>query len=498
MSEQRIARGAGILLPITSLPSKYGIGTLGKAAYDFVDLLVEMGQKYWQVLPLGPTGYGDSPYQALSAFAGNPYLIDLDLLIKEGLLTRQEVESVNWEKGDGRVDYGLIYAGRFKVLRAGFNRFAEKVMTDEYNRFCAENAGWLEDYALYMAIKESQGGKNWTEWEPVLRDREENCMREMQKKLKSEMDFWKFCQYKFFMQWNALHAYAAEKGVGIIGDIPLYVSHDSADVWAHREEFLLGADGKPAVVSGCPPDAFSEFGQKWGNPIYDWEKMERDDFSWWRKRIEANERLFDIVRMDHFIGVVQYYSIPQQDEDGRNGRWNKGPGQRLTDVIDEILGKGRVIAEDLGVDVPEVKRLMKKIGWPGMKNMIYAFDGNAAHEYLPHNYTDTNTVVYPGTHDSDTLMGFWDEKTEADKTFLYNYLNISGREQIADAIIRVSYSSIAALVVVQMQDMLGLGNESRMNLPATLGENWRWRFKGESLTEAKKKWVHEMTVLYRR
>lgn len=507
MLNKKIERGAGILLPVTSLPSKYGIGTLGKEAFAFVDLLAQLGQKYWQVLPLGPTGYGDSPYQALSAFAGNPYLIDLDELIQEGLLQKEEVEGVEWENGDGRVDYGLIYNSRFAVLKIAFQRFCEKKSSgppehgaemEKQEKFYAENADWLEDYALFMAIKESQGGKSWNFWESGLRDREENCMKECYKALKREVDFWKFCQYVFFKQWNSLHAYATEKNVLIIGDIPLYVAQDSADVWAHREEFLLGADGMPTLVSGCPPDAFSELGQKWGNPIFDWDKMRKDGFTWWKKRVSANAGLFDIIRMDHFIGVAKYYSIPAEDEDGRNGKWKEGPGQELTDVIDEILGKGRVIVEDLGVDVPEVKLLMKKTGWPGMKNMIYAFDGNPAHEYLPHNYTDSNTIVYPGTHDSDTLMGFWDQKTEEEKIFLYKYLNITGREQIVDAIIRLSYSSIADLVVVQMQDLMGLGNEARMNLPATLGENWRWRFPKDGLTPEKKEWVREMTAIYRR
>lgn len=497
MLEKKITRGAGVLLPVTALPSEYGIGTLGREAYAFVDLLAEMGQTYWQVLPLGPTGYGDSPYQSLSAFAGNPYLIDLEELIRKELLLREEVENVTWENGDGYVDYGLIYENRFRILKIAFGRFQEKSKED-FCEFCAENAEWLEDYSLFMAIKESQGGKDWNSWEKGIRDREEACMTECRAALREEMDFWKFCQYEFYTQWNAIHTYATEKGVLIVGDIPLYVSQDSADVWANRKEFLVGADGRPTLVSGCPPDAFSDFGQKWGNPIYDWKGMEADGFSWWRKRLEANASLFDILRLDHFIGVAKYYCIPAGDEDGRNGEWMEGPGQKLTDVIEEVWGKGRIIVEDLGVDVPEVRALLKKTGWPGMKNMIFAFDGNTSHEYLPHNYEDSNTVVYPATHDSDTLMGFWDEKAEEEKGFLYQYLNITGREQIADAIIRLAYSSIADVVMVQMQDLLGLGTEARMNLPATLGQNWRWRFPKDGLSNSKKAWVRETCALYSR
>lgn len=495
MAENSIIRGAGILMPITSLPSNYGIGTLGREAYAFVDLLVNAGQKYWQVLPLGHTSYGDSPYQAVSAFAGNPYMIDLDILIEEGLVTREEVEESIWESEKNRVDYGLVYMGRFPILHKAYGRFDSGM--ESYLSFCEEKKEWLDDYAFFMALKDYFDGSAWTSWAKAIRDRAKKSMEVYRESLKEEIDFWKFCQYKFFEQWNRLHAYANEKGIQIIGDIPLYPALDSADVWANRDEFLLNETGYPAVVAGCPPDAFSDFGQKWGNPIYDWKKMEQDDFSWWRKRMKANANLYDIIRIDHFIGVVKYYSIPAEDEDARNGNWNEGPGKKLTDMIEETVGKGRIIAEDLGVSVPEVKELLKETGWPGMKILLFAFDGNTAHEYLPHNYEDRNIAVYPGTHDNDTVAGFFAEKTEEELDFLCRYLQ-TDRAGISEAVIRLAYSSIADLVVVQMQDILKLGNEARMNLPSTMGQNWRWRFAKEELSEQRVWWLRELAYLYRR
>lgn len=374
MRDSRMDRGAGILLAVTSLPSPYGIGTMGKEAFRFVDMLTDLRQKYWQVLPIGPTSFGDSPYQSFSAFAGNPYLIDLDILIEEGLLKQEEVDGYNWGIRKDDIDYALIYNNRFKVLKSAFDRF--DVKKDAFKKFCKDNKDWLEDYSLYMAVKNEKGGSEWLSWEEGLRNRDADTLAEYREQLKEQILFWMFLQYKFFEQWKALKAYANEQGIKIIGDIPLYIALDSADVWADRDQFKLDEEGRPSEVAGCPPDDFSDDGQKWGNPLYDWEKMEAEGFGWWKERIAANGRLFDIIRIDHFIGVAKYYSIPAQDENARNGRWNKGPGKKLTDMIEKTLGKNRIIAEDLGVAVPAVKKLLAKTGWPGMKILLFAFDGN--------------------------------------------------------------------------------------------------------------------------
>ncbi|MBD5463503.1 MAG: 4-alpha-glucanotransferase [Lachnospiraceae bacterium] len=491
-----MTRGAGILLSVTSLPSPYGIGTMGKEAFRFVDTLSDLRQKYWQVLPMGPTSFGDSPYQSFSAFAGNPYLIDLDILIAEGLLKQEEVDGYNWGNKKDDVDYALIYESRFKVLKSAFERFDAK--DEAFQEFCKENKDWLEDYSLYMAVKNEMNGREWLSWEEGLRDREAGVLDRYKELLKEQIVFWMFLQYKFFEQWNALKSYANAHGISIIGDIPLYLALDSADVWANREQFKLNEEGRPVEVAGCPPDAFSDDGQKWGNPLYDWEKMESEGFGWWKKRMEANGRLFDIIRIDHFIGVAKYYSIPAEDETARNGRWNKGPGKKLTDVIEKTLGKNRIIAEDLGVAVPAVKKLLAKTGWPGMKILLFAFDGNTANEHLPHNYTDGNLVVYAGTHDNETVVGYFRDKTEYELAYLYEYLNIKRKADIPDAVIRAAYASVADIVIMQMQDLLKLGNEARMNFPSTVGTNWRWRVLKGSLSEERRTWLRTMTLLYRR
>lgn len=496
MKEYRMTRGAGILLSVTSLPSPYGIGTMGKEAFRFVDTLSDLRQKYWQVLPMGPTSFGDSPYQSFSAFAGNPYLIDLDILIAEGLLKQEEVDGYNWGNKKDDVDYALIYESRFKVLKSAFERFDAK--DEAFQEFCKENKDWLEDYSLYMAVKNEMNGREWLSWEEGLRDREAGVLDRYKELLKEQIVFWMFLQYKFFEQWNALKSYANAHGISIIGDIPLYLALDSADVWANREQFKLNEEGRPVEVAGCPPDAFSDDGQKWGNPLYDWEKMESEGFGWWKKRMEANGRLFDIIRIDHFIGVAKYYSIPAEDETARNGRWNKGPGKKLTDVIEKTLGKNRIIAEDLGVAVPAVKKLLAKTGWPGMKILLFAFDGNTANEHLPHNYTDGNLVVYAGTHDNETVVGYFRDKTEYELAYLYEYLNIKRKADIPDAVIRAAYASVADIVIMQMQDLLKLGNEARMNFPSTVGTNWRWRVLKGSLSEERRTWLRTMTLLYRR
>ncbi len=496
MKDSRMDRGAGILLAVTSLPSPYGIGTMGKEAFRFVDMLTDLRQKYWQVLPIGPTSFGDSPYQSFSAFAGNPYLIDLDILIEEGLLKQEEVDGYNWGGRKDDVDYALIYTNRFKVLKSAFSRF--DVKKDAFKKFCKDNKEWLEDYSLYMAVKNEKGGSEWLSWEEGLKNRDADTLAAYREKLREQILFWMFLQYKFFEQWKALKTYANEHGIKIIGDIPLYIALDSADVWADRGQFKLDEEGRPSEVAGCPPDDFSDDGQKWGNPLYDWEKMEAEGFGWWKKRIAANGRIFDIIRIDHFIGVAKYYSIPAQDENARGGRWNKGPGKKLTDMIENTLGKNRIIAEDLGVAVPAVKKLLAKTGWPGMKILLFAFDGNTANEHLPHNYEDGNLVVYAGTHDNETITGYFRDKTEYELAYLYEYLNIKRKDDIPDAIIRAAYASVADIAIMQMQDLLKLGNETRMNFPSTVGCNWRWRTLKGSLDEERRTWLRTMTLLYRR
>lgn len=491
-----LTRGAGVLLPVASLPSKYGIGTFGKAAYEFVDLLADLHQKYWQVLPLGPTSFGDSPYQSFSAFAGNPYYIDLEDLVKDGLLKTKEIEAYQWGDDEEDVSYGILFENRFRVLHKAFERFDKA--DESFRGFCKEQKGWLDGYSFYMALKTFSGNAEWTAWEPDIRDRKSKALEEYRERLADEILFWQFCQYEFELQWSRLRSYANSRGIRIIGDIPLYVSMDSADVWEHRELFQVDRSGKATLVAGCPPDAFSDDGQKWGNPLYDWDKMEQENFSWWRKRIEANAKLYDVIRFDHFIGVVRYYSVPAKDANARNGHWRKGPGRKLTDAIAESLGESRMIVEDLGVVVPGVKRLVQRTGWPGMKILLFAFDGNAEHEFLPHNYPNSNTVVYGGTHDNEPLMGYFNEKCEYELAFLYKYLNINSKEEIVDAMIRLAYASIADVAIFQMQDLLKLGNEARINLPSTIGTNWRWRLGSRQLSDKRREWIRTLAMVYRR
>lgn len=492
----RFQRGSGILLSVTSLPSDYGIGTMGNEAFRFVDFLMDLKQRYWQVLPIGPTSFGDSPYQSFSAFAGNPYLIDLDELIKEKLLKKEDVLEFNWGSSLTDIDYASLFENRFRVLKKAFERFdrTEK----KFLEFCEKNEDWLEEYSFFMAMKTFSNNKPWNEWEECIRNREWDAMKEYKGILKEQICFWKFVQFKFFEQWDRLKQYAHSKGVSLIGDIPLYVAYDSADVWAHREEFQLDRKGSPVAVAGCPPDYFSPDGQRWGNPIYRWDKMEKEGFSWWSKRMEANAKLYDAIRIDHFIGIVRYYSIPASEDTARNGKWLKGPGKKLTDVMEKAIGDCKIIVENLGASIPAVDKLMDKMEWPGLKVLLFGFDGNTSNEFLPHNYTTTNMVVYTGTHDNDTVVGYFRDKTEYELAFLYEYLNINSKEEIPDAFLRLAYSSVADVVILQMQDLLKLGNEARMNLPSTLGENWRWRIGRNDLEEQRRAWIRTLVTIYRR
>ena len=493
-----LERGAGILLPISSLPSPYGIGTMGRDAYDFVDMLKRAGQKYWQVLPIGPTSFGDSPYQSFSAFAGNPYFIDLDTLIAEGLIKKEEVESYKWADSDDEIDYARIYRQRFEVLRKAFGRSEHKDSRD-YVDFIEENEQWIDDYALYMAIKADHNNREWLAWEPAIKKRKPEAMAAYREKLGEDVEFYKFLQFKFYEQWMPLKEYANRNGISIIGDIPIYVALDSADVWANTDQFQLSGSLAPAVVAGCPPDMFSSYGQKWGNPIYDWDVMEKDDFAWWKKRIAASAKLYDVIRIDHFIGIVRYYSIPANGEP-KDGYYRQGPGKKLIDAIDSAIGSSKVIAEDLGMVVPEVQKLVKESGYPGMKVLEFAFDGNTANEYLPHNHAK-NYVAYIGTHDNDMLKSYISGQSEELQEYMMKYLMANSLDDVAEKMIHALYMSSADTVILQMQDILGKDNSARMNYPSTLGGNWKWRLtKGATweFTQEHIDKLRDLTRLYGR
>lgn len=479
-----LKRGAGVLMPVFSLPSPYGIGTFGKSAYEFTDCLKRARQSYWQVLPLGPTSYGDSPYQSFSAFAGNPYFIDLDTLAEEKLLTKEEIDACYWCDNEEEVKYDAVYYYRFPLLRKAWERSCHEG-TKAYENFCRSNEHWLEDYALYMALKEFFGNEEWLKWEEPIRFRKPEAVEAYREKLKDEIRYWKFLQFKFYEQWEKLRAYVNGQDIQIIGDIPIYVALDSADVWVHPELFQLDPDTRrPLKVAGVPPDAFSEDGQLWGNPLYDWEQLEKTGFAWWRERMQAASKLYDVVRIDHFIGVVQYYSIPYGAENGRDGEWKKGPGRKLADAISQAAGKTKIIAEDLGVFCPPVKELLSEMGYPGMKIIEFAFSGDRFNEHLPHCY-EPNSVVYGGTHDNETLIGYFKpEKRQCwELQYIADYLGASHQEEVPDKVFRAAYGSVASVAIFQMQDILKLGNEARINTPGTVGGNWKWRMKPQAFGE---------------
>lgn len=492
---KKLDRGAGILLPVSSLPSPYGIGTLGAKAYEFVDMLKSSGQMYWQVLPVGPTSFGDSPYQSFSAFAGNPYFIDLDILIEEGLLKPEDVNSVFWGSDPEYVEYDVIYNARFKILRKAYEASDHK-NSQSYGKFLKENEEWLQDYAVFMAIKGAHDNREWLSWEEDIRFRKPDALAGYERELADEIEFHKFMQFKFYEQWSALKTYANAKGIRIIGDIPIYVALDSADVWTNHTLFQLNEDRKPVNVAGCPPDAFSDWGQKWGNPLYDWDEMERRDFEWWKKRMASSAKLYDVTRIDHFIGIVRYYNIPA-DGVPKEGFYAKGPGMKLIKAIDSVMGDAGVIAEDLGVVVPEVTKLIKETGYPGMKVFQFAFDGNTLNEHALHNH-EKNYVVYIGTHDNETIRGYIENATEQNIEYMMKYLGVDHKKQIADTLIRFAYMSVADTVIIQMQDLLGKDNSARMNLPSTIGTNWKWRLKDGEFTKEIRNRLRELTKVYGR
>lgn len=493
-------RKSGILMPIASLPSQYGIGTFSKEAYDFVDFLYDAGQKLWQILPLGPTGYGDSPYQSFSTFAGNPYYIDLENLIERGYLKKKECKACDFGDNPEYTDYEKIYLERFSLLRKAFQRaFAEQGLNDsiEYKAFVEKNAYWLEDYALYMAVKNEFGGKSWAEWDEGIKMRRKEALTKYRKKCAEEIAFYRFQQYLFSTQWQALKQYANEKGIEIIGDIPVYVAFDSADTWASPKLFQLDETCTPVVVAGCPPDAFSATGQLWGNPLYDWEYHKKTRFEWWMKRIAYCFELYDVVRIDHFRGFDEYWAIPYGDITAERGRWCKGPGIALFEMLEKTLGEKKVIAEDLGFLTDSVLALVEKTGYPGMKVLQFAFDAGSDSVYLPHNYTK-NSVVYTGTHDNNTTLGWYLKLPENVKDFTDNYLRIRNAKEAEWEFIRAAVASVADTAIIPMQDYLGLGESARMNTPSTLGDNWKWRMKKGACTKKLTERIRALTELYGR
>jgi len=507
----RFPRSGGILLHPTSLPSRFGIGDLGPEAYRFADFLAEAGLRLWQVLPLGPTGYGDSPYQCFSAFAGNPLLVSLERLAEDGLLDACDLED-SPEFAEGFVDYGAVIRWKLPLLKKAHENFqarAGAALREEFEAFCRTEAGWLDDYALFMAAKHAHGGESiWTRWEPDLAARRPDAVNHWRAECASEIERHKFAQFLFFRQWEALRVYCGERGIRMMGDIPIYVAHDSADVWAHPELFQLNRNGDPTVVAGVPPDYFSSTGQLWGNPIYRWDTLERSGFAWWIERFRHVLRLVDIVRLDHFRSFEAYWEVPAGETTAVNGRWVKGPGASLFEALEKALGELPIVAENLGVITPEVEALRERFGFPGMSILQFAFGNDPqAPDFQPHNYP-RDRVAYTGTHDNDTTAGWWASTGEGDSTRTpeevrqekaraMEYLNTDGSE-MHWVFIRTLMASAADTVLFPLQDVLGLGSEARMNRPAKESGNWRWRFRREALSAELAARLKRLTELYGR
>ena len=493
-------RKSGILQHISSLPNKYGIGTMGREAYSFVDFLVKSGQSLWQILPLSQTSYGDSPYQSFSIYAGNPYFISFETLEEEGLLERSDYADIKWCENPRYVDYETLYNNFYKVMRTAYKRFLLRnngIVAKKYSAFKAENA-WLENYALFMALKDAHGGKAWSEWRDELRLRDTKEIENAKIRYAEDMDFYCFLQFKFFEQWYKLKAYANDNGIEIIGDIPIYCALDSADVWCEPDLFQLDENRMPTVVAGFPPDGYSADGQLWGNPIYDWDRMKQDDYRWWVKRMSFAKKLYDIVRIDHFIGFNSYYAIPFGNNTAHGGMWCEGPKYDLFRTIKRETGRGGIIAEDLGIITPSVKKMLKQAAYPGMKVLQFAFSTDGKSEYLPQNYTSSNCVVYTATHDSDTAVGWFNDLDRETKKYCKEYLGIRRSSELPDAFIKLAWTSTAAAAMTTMQELCGYGSEARINVPSTVGNNWRWRTLDSDFTEEKAAWLSRLTELSNR
>ena len=493
-------RKSGILLHPTSLHSKYGIGSLGDEAYEFVNYLVKAEQKLWQMCPLGPTGYGDSPYQCFSAFAGNHILIDLEKLNEEGLLEKEDLDNLP-EFDENRVDYGKVIVEKEKLLWKAFKKFEERygeLERGKFERFCESSSEWLEDYALFMSTKAKYGGRPWCEWDEEIKLREEAAMREYKEKLAGDIKYHKFLQWKFNEQWMLLKAYANSSGVEIIGDIPIYVAFDSADAWSNSELFQFDENKNPTAVAGVPPDYFSKTGQLWGNPLFDWDKLKETDYEWWVKRIENCTKISDIVRIDHFRGFASYWSVEADEETALNGVWKKGPGSDLFYKIRKKLGELPIIAEDLGFITPDVYELKDEFAFPGMKILQFAFDSaEDSTDFYPHMY-EKNCLVYTGTHDNDTVVGWYKNSKEEDVKAAEEYLNMRPGDSVNWAFIRTAWASTAMIAIAPMQDILGLGSDSRMNIPGTTQNNWQWRIKKEDLNDGVAAKLRKLTKIYMR
>ena len=488
-------RESGVLMHITSLPGPYGVGTMGKQAFRFVDFLKEAGQSCWQILPLTPTGYGDSPYQSCSTFAGNHYLIDLELLIEQGLLERHEVENINWGSNPNKTDFGLLYQNKLKVLRIAYGRFQGG---EDFERFCQENSSWLSDFALFMALKGKFAGQPWYSWEDGLKFRDPNTMWQARQELKDEIRFYSFVQYIFAGQWNALRSYAHQNNITIIGDVPIYVPLDSADVWSNPELFQLDEKLDPIVVAGCPPDAFSADGQLWGNPIYRWDLMQQEGYGWWIRRLAAAGKLYDVVRMDHFRGFEAYWAVPYGETTAKGGRWVKGPAMDFINTVKRELPELKLIAEDLGFLTQEVLDMRDESGFPGMKVLEFAFDSREPSEYLPHTYLP-NTVCYTGTHDNMTMRQWFETASPEAMAYASEYMKLSEEEGLVWGVIRTAFASVSDLCIIQMPDLLNLGGEARMNFPGTLSDcNWTWRGNDDIMNQWLAARLRNLTVLYGR
>ncbi len=489
-------RASGILMHISSLPGTYGIGDFGKEAYNFVDFLVKAKQKYWQILPLGITSYGDSPYSSFSAFAGNPYFIDLDELIEAGYLSIDKVQNTDLGLCNTSIDYAKLYYNKMALLREAYNN-SKEILSDKLEKFYEEERAWLRDFALFMAIKESFNSISWLEWPMEYRYYNSDAVHNFESKNKDTMNFWVFTQYFFFKQWECLKHYANEKGIKIIGDLPIYVAEDSVDAWSNPKIFNLDHNLMPITIAGCPPDKFTETGQLWGNPIYDWSYLESTGYSWWIERIRHSFRLFDTLRIDHFRGFDAYWEVKYGDKTAQYGRWVKGPGIKLFNRIKEELGELDIIAEDLGFYTESVGELIRQTGFPNMKILQFAFESEEDSQFLPHNY-DKNCVTYIGTHDNQPVMEWLEKASKDARDYAVKYLRLNEEEGYNWGFVKGIWSSTAYLAIAQMQDFLGTGEETRMNEPSTIGKNWKWRIDKANLTDELAEKIADITITYGR
>lgn len=491
-------RSSGILLHVSSLPDNYGIGTMGHDAYEFIDFLEEAGQQLWQILPLGPTGYGNSPYQSFSAFAGNILLISMDRLKEDGLVTGEDLATMP-QLATKKVEYGEVRDGKMVIMRKAYSVFKENFndWKEEYYNFLGEQAWWLDDYALFSTLKENKPELQWNEWDDGgLKERNSHVLDMFMHKNSEEIEFHRFVQFIFFKQWFELKKYANEKGIRIIGDLPLYVSFDSSDVWANQDIFMLDDSGKMTEVGGVPPDYFSETGQYWGCPVFNWERLEQRKFDWWVARVHFNLRMFDLIRIDHFRGLESFWTIPASEKTAENGKWVLAKGHELLKVLKSQLGELPVIAEDLGIITPEVENLRDDFNLPGMKVLQFAFTTDATNDYLPHNY-NTNCVVYTGTHDNNTTIGWLKKATNAERKNLKKYFNVSMRN-MHTKIIEAAWGSVAEMAIIPMQDLIELGSKGRMNTPGTVFDNWEWRLEWKMLKKAHRRFILDLTQKYNR